>query len=380
MDSLATPRPGLELLPPEIQCQILQYATDPRALFGLIRPSPRYFQVFRQFRPLILSQMTRNYISHDILPIALEVLTRPRSLDKLVDGPKVDDFIKGFPENLPLVGKEFEIKTSIELLRFHNLVEKFMVDFTTDSFVVINNYLELRSYPPDSNSIKLPITNTEKIPLSRAFYQLELYGILFHSTDSRETTGITRRSATFLKKITEGQLEALLCVRTFLIEWLTTFLNQVEEDFMEDFRNLPPHPFHRAADSRWETDDYFFGDDMYPGYQELGRESCVTRGLHMLSVMFNASDPDVRCDTVCDTGPAGITLKISLRVLHSRSNSLERWPRIAPTNQPGHALNDACPAWSSAWLWARQASRIRKSRVHDLDTAGLRRWGYIIWD
>ena len=103
MDPLSLkPRTSLELLPPEMLCQILQRIADPKTLFNLIRASPQYFQVFRQFRSAILCQMTRNYIPFEIFPIAFELLARGRFRGQELDRDEVAKFLTIFPYHIPL--------------------------------------------------------------------------------------------------------------------------------------------------------------------------------------------------------------------------------------------------------------------------------------
>jgi len=374
---------GLELLPPEMQCQILQHSADPKSLFNLIRASPRYLQVFRQFRPVILCQMTHNYIPSEVLPIAVELLARRRFRGQDLDRAQVATFLNIFPYHVPLLKEEFSLKTSIALLSFHNLVENFMVEYATERLAIISKYLHTETCLSSNSSLNTSLTRIEKLRLSQAFYHLELYGLLFCPLHSaRDVATITVQSAKFLGKITKGQLEAFLCVRNFLLERLTNFLGQVEEDFMEDFLSLGPHPFHISPSSRWESNDWFFAEDMYPLLQESWRENCLTRGLCALEIMFNASTAEARLDAMSNTDFPETTITTALRLLRDERTAEESLRGLNPALQTEPAVDES-QIWTEALPWAQENAHGRRSRFIDIDDVyaeGLRRWGYIIWD
>lgn len=64
----------LELLPAELQCQILMYIPNMQALRALLGASPRYFQVYRACREKVLSHVSWNHITPTAVPIALDAL------------------------------------------------------------------------------------------------------------------------------------------------------------------------------------------------------------------------------------------------------------------------------------------------------------------
>lgn len=232
-------------------------------------------------------------------------------------------------------------------------------------------------------SINTPLTRTEKLRLSRALYQLELYGLLFCPLHSvRDVATITVQAAKFLGKIPEGQLETLLCVRTFLLERITNFLHQVEEDFMEDFLSLGPHPFHSSPSSRWDDNDWFFAEDMYPLLQESWRENCLTRGLYALKIMFNASTPEARLDALDNTDFPETTITTALRLLQDQGTAEESNQEIIPALQSELTVDES-ETWTEAWSWACKTTpglRSGSRGVDDPCAEGLRRWGYMIWD
>jgi len=382
MDPLSLkPRTSLELLPPEMLCQILQSIADPKTLFNLIRASPQSFQVFRQFRSATLCQMTLNFIPAEVLPIAIELLARGRFRGQKLDRDEVAKFLNVFSHPIPLFDEEFSLETAIELLSFHKLVKRFMVEFSSERLAIITKYF----HPDLSNNISInaSLTRTEELRLSRAFYHLELYGLLFRPSHTvRDVTTITVQSANFLGKITEGQLEALLCVRTFLLERLTGFLKKLEEDFMEDFLSLGPHPFHNSRSSRWENNDWFFAEDIFPLLQETWRENCLTRGLYALRIMFNASTAEDRLNAVGNTAFQVTTISAALQLLQEQGTVEESSRETNPDLQTP-LTGDEWEICTEAWSWAQETTHRQVSEargVKDPHVEGLRRWGYIIWD
>ncbi|EPE36421.1 hypothetical protein GLAREA_05759 [Glarea lozoyensis ATCC 20868] len=375
-DLVNSPSFGFESLPAEIQCEILQHTTDPKCLFSLITASPRFFQVFKQFRTRIISEMARNYISYELLPLALEVHERGKVRGENLDCNQVEETLNNFPDDLPLPVEHFSLQTSIALLRFHRLVEKFMGEFVAERLEIIEEYLR-----PDTSSSTTPVTysltDPERARLSRAFYNLELYGLLFPSSRPAPILmDLEAQAANFLGKMTAGQREAVLCLRIFFLERLRMFVNQFEDDFMEEYQTLEPHPFHQDPLSRWESNDWFFSHRMYPQGLDLWQEDCITRGLHMLSRMFSASNSEERREVAGNTDIPQMTMSRCLCILLAWKRAQTRNPEIDLTESE-HAgeKNDTV-----ILSWVKEARKRNGYYLDEQEIEGLRRWGYVIWD
>ncbi len=161
------------------------------------------------------------------------------------------------------------------------------------------------------------LSQTEYSRLARAFYDLELYGGLFYTSDSRQDDiTAAEQSGFFLQRLRDWELEEFLCVRNYLTERLTNYLNQVEDDFMRRHLEDEPHMIETAGPAnRWNQEDWFFSDDGHGQFQEEWLEGCLTRGLRTLRVMLTADTSEDRFDALGSTDLPRNTLSQALSTM-----------------------------------------------------------------
>lgn len=104
---------------------------------------------------------------------------------------------------------------------------------------------------------RFALSRTEYSRLARAFYHLELYGGLFYTSDSRQDDiTAAEQSGFFLQRLRDWEQEEFLCVRNYLTERLTNYLNRVEDDFMRRHLEDEPHMIETAGPAkRWNQED-----------------------------------------------------------------------------------------------------------------------------
>lgn len=390
---------NFNLLPTEIQCHILKQTPDLRTLRALINASPRYFEVYKAFETPILSEITRNAITPELLQIAMDAhqqRERYRGEQKrdsaAVHAYLRESFLAGKP-----VGPEhkgiFPLETSTALLQFHETVEYFVSDFANNRLTLIQQNLlsktvssgnEWRSSEKASDpKPAAELSRTEHFRLVRAFYYLELYGQLFCTTIGISTSGPSERQqwTLFLQQFRDFELEELLCGRRYLIDKLVVYLSQIEDEFVNEYMNerlylVEPH----KPESRWDDDDWFFSCD---GHYEISYwlEDCLTVGLEELKTMFTADTMDDRFYSLrCMFRPQGIL-----------SNALNAMPKYTPESKimkdqkplVHTGFRDDVDKGSLGWFWLlnemghpRQSSNYAHSNLLEAS----RRWGYVIWD
>jgi len=160
-------------------------------------------------------------VSSEVLPTAFELLERCKFREQDPDRAQVTTFLTIFPDYPPLPEVEFSLKTSMALLAFHNLVENFTLGFATERLGIITQHLHCETYVSSTTSLNASLRRIGKLRLSRAFYHLELYGLLFcPSRYVHDVDTITGQPAEFFGHMNEVQLESFLCIRTFLLERL----------------------------------------------------------------------------------------------------------------------------------------------------------------
>lgn len=388
---------AFETLPPEIQCCILEQLPDSKALGALISASPSYFSIYKAFEATILSHVAVNHITPSALPIALDALAQRKPRGKRRDPTAVLAFLKGFRLESTSEPDELPLMTSKELLRFHNTTEYFIADFASGRLATIHNRLpseiprlpsEIPYLPHEISRPTLSLSRVEYSRIARAFYIIDLYGNLFSTPkDAVDDITAVEQWTLFLERLRNWELEEFLCIRTYLTEKLTDFLNQVEDDFMQALQEDNLHVIEPCnTTNRWENDDWFFSENGHAQDQELWLRSCLTRGLVKLKAMLTESNYNNRLEAIGNTDCPRHTMTDALASMRSYQDS--RQPeKLTKTRCRDTELHDDPEHPSEGWsLAVRRSGHPRSPKNHgDLSYwasywEDMRRWGYAIWD
>ena len=370
----------LELLPPELQCQILKMIPDMESLHALLRASPRYFQVYRTSRETIFSYVAWNHISPAIVPIALDALKRRKRLWRRINRPE--------PPTQWIIRKEpteVSSKTWKRLLRFHAIVENFISKFSSSRLVSLENSFHLQnksSLPHESSAKRLSLSQLEYARLARAFYNLNRYGNPSYEDDGDDWPN-------FLNKLRDWELEELLCVRSFLIEGLIGYLNEFDNDFMEAFsKDMPRITWPPKKLAIWNSEIGFLCSLGYDALQRPWVERCLTRRFPTLSAMFSTNTLQGKF-RVFQQLPirrlGGITRSQNISEALGDIRSPSEQELAAMMKSPGIGFCDNLEQPNEAWFWAMKARGNPRSNTGITALAGrdnhdLECWGYVIWD
>lgn len=369
----------LDTLPTDIKCLILNQISDPRTLSALISASPQYLHVYGAFEKHVLSQITWNYITPRMMPLAMYLLEQSK-IDRGLrhDPTAVHLFLKDFQpphfsfSDLP-VERSLSPETSTELIRFHNVVEYFVSRFTDDRLTdieTLERWSKARTMASARKQSDLKFSRvlsaTEHSRLVRAFYHVELYGHLFYYKNDIPQTERTL----FLEKLRDFELAEFLCIRTYLLERLWTFEQVMQSDSRQ-------YDSQRVAEIELSPGGWFFGDDGQ-GAMERWMDGCLTRGLGTLRDMFEADTIDSRFVALGDTdGPENNTLEESLEQLPLYPEQ-PPWPNshvVEPYNDP--------ESHNYGWelrVKGRGHPRCSKEYVSGYAEGVLQRSGYAFWD
>ena len=198
------------------------------------------------------------------MPIALDALEQSKHRGPQRNRTAVLTFLESSRRETLREQYELPLETSKALLRFHEIVDYFISDFTTKRLVIIKKYVNpenLHASRHDTLSAAAEtetdsaLSQIEYSRLARAIYHLELYGSLFNTSGSRrDDITVIEQSSLFLQRLRDWELEEFLCVRNYFLEKLTDYLDQVEDDFMQDFLEDEPHTIEpRGSSSRWDN-------------------------------------------------------------------------------------------------------------------------------
>ena len=372
----------IELLPVELQCRILTGIPNMKTLRALLSASPRFFQVYKTCREVVLSHVAWNYITPAVVPIALDALEQ-RANREFTSQSTLRE-----PHEIPL-------ETWKSLLRFHQIVDSLISSFTSSRLVALENSMDphkqtvLPHEPPDRN---LNLSQLEYGRLARAFYHLELYSHI----EASHKMAMLSQSWTFIQSLRDWELEELLCVRSYMMERLIDYLNKFEDDFMKKYLRDKPRVIWPSQDSQQLTGarfncrpsqntrllnrtrlswrcNLFFDDSNSADWIE----SCLARGLEYLSAVFSADTLPDKFNTLDRVDQYYHWMSYAL-------NNAERHSKkkvAAKIEKPSeNSFHDNIEQPNEAWFWAEGSKIYHRYLPDGCDTNDFQRWGYVIWD
>ena len=233
----------IESLPAEVQTNILKHCTT-KALRGLIGASPRYYQVFLASRTSILSEHTKNIISMEALSTALIASSKSRDAPIGLSFHDVEKSLTVFNETQKLlkpiyIKGRIPVSKSVRLIKLNNAViyhMKGFADCTLENLFACSKSISPRL--PATGIIQDSISETENIRLQRAFYRVDLFCYVFHSSDkfneiTHKQIASKAQEAQFLSQLPPWEVEEIACVWHYLRKRLENLFDRLEDNFVK---------------------------------------------------------------------------------------------------------------------------------------------------
>ena len=363
----------LELLPVELQCRILTRIPDLKTLRALLSASPRFFQVYKTCREVVLSHVAWNHITPAVVPIALKALEQREDRESTSQKTLKDP-------------REISLETWKSLLRFHQIVDSLISNFTSSRLVTLEDSMHLHKQTVSSRELparNLNLSQLEYGRLARAFYHLELYSYV----KAYSKRDMLMASWTFMQSLRDWELEELLCVRSYLMEGLLAFLNKFEEDFMKAYLKDKPCVLWFSENTgtlNWRYKLFFDvdNDNRFRWSEDENQaekwiESCLARGLKSLWAVFSADKLPDRFNALDHIDRHYHW--ISYALANARSHPKEEVTAQIEGSSENEIYNNIEQP-NEAWFWASE-SKVRRSKLCvGCDTNDFQRWGYVIWD
>lgn len=357
----------LELLPVELQCRILTSIPNMKTLRALLSASPRFFEIYKTCREVVLSHVAWNHITPAVVPIALNALEQREDRESTSQRTLKEP-------------REIALETWESLLRFHQIVDSLISNFTSSRLVALETSIHPHTQtflPRESSGRNLNLSQLEYSRLARAFYHLELYSCL----KACHKMGMLIKSWTFVQGLRDWDLEELLCVRSYMMERLIDYLNKFEADFMKAYLKDKPCIIWPSQDTRrsigcrlnWRY-NLFTDNNSITG---KWIESCLARGLKYLSAVLSADKLPDKFNALDHIDPHYHW--ISYALANAESHSKEKvTAKIERPSENGFYNNIEQP--NEAWFWAIESRICKKFLCIGCDTNDFQRWGYVIWD
>ena len=406
-DEIIQQRANIEYFAVEIQQAILHQMPDFKALRALISASPSYLRAYQSQRISILSDVLVRDIHPDVLCDALAVvdaLELPRNYDDYV--PKLKIFIEQY-KTLLEVGPEPLDSIAIERL---SQFQQSVIDVTKDfcayalsTHPVTGEYLN--DYAPPSLS--------ELRRIHRAFYRYELFARLFQEPDiyleeqekrhrdrnlfktrlalqrnSIRSLDCQDKSFLFLVLFKPWEVEEIACVRDYITHRydvpyrvckseVQAIMEEKSGSGVPPWENEPGLPLDGQSIVELEFGIGRTANVLLDYDDEPCIEHYLSLGLDFFHTFISASHED----------QMNMLRKNSCFSYRSLSRTLEQdgpdwdnpmydaWANGAPLGFDGDGDKNGPNA---AWPWSTGNSV--EIRYYESHKAGLRKWGYVMWD
>ena len=232
----------IEGLPAELQIDILKYLCTTRALRSLIYASPRYYQVFLAAKESILSEHIKNIISMEAMPDALKASSESRDPPYGLSFRDVEESLARFDEKLLnsiFMEMKLPVSESVRLIKLNNSITYHMEGFA--GYTLRNLYVCSMSIDPKLTTTSIDpnsTSETEHIRLQRAFYRVDLFCYVFHSSDkfnhrTHKQIASKAQEAHFLSRLPPWEVEEIACVWHYLRKRLELLFNGFEDNFVK---------------------------------------------------------------------------------------------------------------------------------------------------
>lgn len=232
----------IEKLPAEVQTSILKHLRTTRELYRLIRASPRYYQVFLASRGSILSEHAKNIISKEAMPDALKASSESRDPPVGLSFHDVEELLARFDEKLLnsfYMETKLPVSQSVRLIKLNNSIIHHMESVAGDTLREL--HVCSKSISPKlttADIVRNSISETEHVRLQRAFYRVDLFCYVFHSSDkfndiTHKHIASKAQELHFLSRLPPWEVEEIACVWHYLRKRLENLFNTLEDNFVK---------------------------------------------------------------------------------------------------------------------------------------------------
>ena len=391
---------ALELLPPEIQLQILVNADNPNDLHALIQASPRLYQLYILNKNLVLSKVACRNIHSAVMTDAL-VVARISHLEKPLSRKAVIEVFETYPSEL----QESSVMTtpmSVTLCKLASNISFFVEDYARNTLPIMEglgrslDFEVLPSYSAEASASFSKLSNSETGRLQRAFCRFEIYRTLFarcssdldHDTRKcayEPSLSAAEQASEFFERFPDFQVTEINCVRDYLYRRLRGICSQLEDEAVS---TLPPETFMFDRDGDYESAEWASGVYLFTEsgkhYQKQHIEHLMSLGLAYIRQIFESTGEEQK----------NLFVRHSVaNVKHLETDFMTKalgllgpipgrgdFPLLAETDPPFvYEINaDVELDIPDAWQWANPlAPPLCLTEKHQ---KGLRDWGFVFWD
>ncbi|KAL8922126.1 MAG: hypothetical protein Q9172_003700 [Xanthocarpia lactea] len=226
--------PSLETLTPEVQAQIMRNIASVPTFISLLRASPRFYQVFRDRRNYLLTQLAFNQFHPDIHD---DVWTLAKAL-QFPQPATIDDIYQQIRQ-FKLVDDDYRhasipAATIVPLCRIGPTIAWFVEHYRQSSLEVLANLGTQMGLQQDTQTLQSDLFMAERGRLQRAFCRFQTFCCLFAAPQGQECNHeYSHQARHYLCIYTLDEVEELVCIRDYLVRHLWGIFEAMEEQAMQ---------------------------------------------------------------------------------------------------------------------------------------------------
>lgn len=390
---------ALELLSPELQQQILLRSENLDSLCALIRASPRFYQVFRLNKEIILSTIAlcqyHPAVRSEAMAIAkLEQLPRQSKRETAVR------FCDQFPNQIRRwCESNVPGPVSTDLCKLDRTVKFFINDYAQNTLPVLDQLGQSQDLEilPLYRVPHPQLSSTEIGRLQRAFCRLEIYRHLFsrcsqefcpniHKCITFPPVTIAEQAKMFLHDLPTFQISEIACIRDYLFRRLRGIYDDLENEAVRTL-TVETMTFDEYDETAmWRSPFYIFTTHAQH-LQERHLEHLMSLGLPYIRRILESTGDEQRDLFVHHVGLGFVLGHFENDFLSKALQSLGPNPYARDDYKRfSEAPRDFSPAFDEkgysglpqGWLWGHY--HLQPSKLFDEAYKGLRDWGYVFWD
>ncbi|MCJ1354717.1 MAG: hypothetical protein MMC33_004706 [Icmadophila ericetorum] len=278
--------PPLEKLPPELLSTIFLETNSLATIYSLLRSSPRCLQAFLGSKRYILTQFLRARIHTQVWKDAVlvaeakrlrvgfgSVQKRQRAVERFCKNLDRDEDGNGSGSGGQGGQGALSLETLESMCHLYPLIEHFVTEYASDRAGRPLEMLTQASTEDGPRALVViddPLSASETGRLQRAFYRLELFGLLFNERggfsrgDHWDLVGQgpfspMQQAQMLFRYMSSWELEELACARDFVMQSLIRVFNGVEARFIDrweaQLRRAPDPECVDGDDSQITTED-----------------------------------------------------------------------------------------------------------------------------
>ncbi|KAI4266898.1 MAG: hypothetical protein L6R38_008489 [Xanthoria sp. 2 TBL-2021] len=366
--------PALETLTPEVQAQIMRNIGSVPAFISLLRASPRFYQVFRNRKEYLLTQLAFNQFHPGIID---DVWTLAKAFQ--IPQPVPTGDIGNFISKLALVDHEHQqhsIPTSIiaPLCKIGPTIAWFAEDYRDSSLRLLTEVGTHMEIKQDYDILHSEYSITENGRVQRALCRFETFCHLFFVPEGNEVVlDYYIEARRYLLEYLADDVEEIACIRDYLVRRLWGVFEAMEERALHG----DPDSAIRKLGKACQPVDWFSGSAKlkHSGYMEY----IMSKGLRFIREVLE-SDGLKGAELVMNHSFCR-EFFISHALSDEADKSLDEISldyNAGTYDGEGDYVGDDLDALSQGLLWANHG-RI-PSDWGRWPLKGLRDWGYVFWD